>query len=61
MGVLAMTSAPSCAWSGDDHLEGLGRVLGQLLRPEPLDQPGGAAAPAEVAGEQREQAAAGDR
>jgi hypothetical protein len=41
---------------GDDHLEGLGRVLGQLLRPEPLDQPGGAAAPAEVAGEQREQA-----
>jgi hypothetical protein len=41
---------------GDDHLERLGRVLGPLVRPQPLDQPGGAAAPAQIAGEQGEQA-----
>jgi hypothetical protein len=38
-------------------------VLGLLLRPQALDQPGGAGAGAQVAGEQREQAtqpAAGD-
>ncbi len=30
--------------AGDDHLERLGRVLGQLVRPEPLHQPGRAGA-----------------
>jgi hypothetical protein len=41
--------------AGDDHLQRLGRVLGLLLRPEPLHQPGGAAAAAQVAGEQSQQ------
>ena len=48
---------------GDQNLERLGRVLGLLLRPQALDQPGGAGAGTQVAGEQREQAtqpAAGD-
>ena len=41
---------------GDEDLQRLGRVLRLLVRPQPVDQPGGAAAGAQVAGEQREQA-----
>ena len=43
------------AGAGDQNLERLGRVLGLLVRPQPLHQPGGAAAPAQVIGEKGEQ------
>jgi hypothetical protein len=43
--------------AGDQNPERPGRVLGQLVRPEPLHQPGGAAAGAQIAGEQGQQAA----
>jgi hypothetical protein len=43
--------------AGDEDLQRLRRVLGLLVRPEPFHQPGGAAAPAQVAGEQRQEAA----
>ena len=45
------------AGAGDEDLQRLGRVLRLLVRPEPLHQPGGAAARAQVAGQQREQPA----
>jgi ABC-2 type transport system ATP-binding protein len=48
---------PEGTIAGDKDLQRLGRVLGLLVRPEPLHQPGGAAARAQVTGEQREEAA----
>ena len=42
--------------AGDDDLQRLGRVLGLLVRPEPVHQPGGAAAGAQVTGKQRQEA-----
>ncbi len=45
------------AGAGHQDLQRLGGVLGSLVRPQRVDQPGGAAARAQVAGQQREQAA----
>ena len=41
----------------DQNLQRLGRILGLLVRPQPLHQPGGATAGAQIAGKRREQSA----
>jgi hypothetical protein len=57
VGVLAMTSAPSCARRRETRTcSALPGVLGLLVRPQPFHQAGRAAARAQVPGEQREEA-----
>jgi hypothetical protein len=43
------------AGAGDEYLERLGRVLGLLLRPEPVHETGCTAARVQIVGEQRDQ------